>query len=172
MSDADRIHADRARLIQQKPGAVGLYDPANEHDNCGVGFIAHIKGHASHAIVSDALHMLQRMDHRGACGCEANTGDGAGIMTALPHALLRKAAKRDLGLELPELYAAGNVFLPRDEKQRAIAKQRVERTITERGQRLLGWRKLPVDADAADVGPTARASEPVIEQHFVGPAES
>ncbi|MEX2387036.1 MAG: glutamate synthase central domain-containing protein, partial [Phycisphaeraceae bacterium] len=160
----------RALHPLRKPEAGGLYDPAYEHDNCGVGFIAHIKGQASHAIVRDALHMLQRMDHRGACGCEPNTGDGAGIMTALPHALLRKTAKRDMGVDLPEAgrFAAGNVFLPRDEAEREQARQQVEAIIAEQGQRLLGWRKLPVDPDGADVGPTARSTEPVIEQLFIG----
>jgi len=84
------------------PEAHGLYDPAHEKDNCGVGFIAHLRGEPSHAIVADALEMLSRMDHRGACGCEPNTGDGAGIMTALPHPFLKKVAKADLGIDLPE----------------------------------------------------------------------
>ncbi|MFA9480242.1 glutamate synthase large subunit [Phycisphaerales bacterium AB-hyl4] len=169
---------DTGRALQpiRRPEAGGLYDPAYEHDNCGVGFIAHIKGKASHDIVRDALHMLQRMDHRGACGCEPNTGDGAGIMTALPHALLRKAVKDEMGIDLPDPdagrpFAAGNVFLPRDEAERKLAKEAVEKIITEQGQTLLGWRKLPVDPDGADVGPTARSTEPYMEQLFVGAAE-
>ncbi|MFW6059931.1 MAG: glutamate synthase-related protein [Phycisphaeraceae bacterium] len=151
------------------PHKQALYDPAHEKDSCGVGFIAHVKGQQSHDIVRDALTMLQRMDHRGACGCEPNTGDGAGILTALPHALLRKAAKRDLNVDLPEpgRFAAGNVFLPRDEAARDLCKREVERIVSEQGQRLLGWRALPVDAEGADVGATARSIEPVIEQVFV-----
>lgn len=155
------------------PAAQGLYDYANEKDSCGVGFIAHIKGKPSHGIVVDALEMLSRMDHRGACGCEANTGDGAGIMTALPHDFLRKAAKRDAGIDMPGAgrFAAGNVFLPRDDRQRAAAKALVEGIVNEEGQRVLGWRVLPVDPDDADVGPTARSTEPIMEQLFVGAAD-
>ena len=85
-----------------KPGKLGLYDPQFEHDSCGVGFIAHIKGRKSPSIVSDALTMLEHMEHRGACGCEENTGDGAGILTGLPHAFLVKVAKKDAGITLPE----------------------------------------------------------------------
>ena len=155
------------------PAAGGLYDPANEKDSCGVGFVAHIKGHKSHSIVEDAIAMLQRMDHRGACGCEANTGDGAGILTALPHAFLRKAARRDLEIDLPDpgRFAAGNVFLPTDPAQRDQAKKMVEKIITEQGQKLIGWRKLPQDPDAADVGSIARSLEPHMEQLFVGASE-
>ena len=96
------------------PPKQGLYDPANEHDACGVGFIAHLKGERSHQIVVDSEDLLRRMDHRGACGCEANTGDGAGILTALPHEFLHKVVKADLGVDLPEpgKFAVGNVFLP------------------------------------------------------------
>ncbi|MEM1210042.1 MAG: glutamate synthase large subunit, partial [Planctomycetota bacterium] len=152
-----------------RPAAAGLYDPAQEHDNCGVGFIAHIKGQRSHAIVQDALVMLSRMDHRGACGCETNTGDGAGILTALPHDLMRRVAKRDLGVDLPDpgRYAAGNVFLPRDGAKRAFCKQRYAAELDRVGVRLLGWRELPIDPIGADVGPTALAAMPVIEQLFV-----
>lgn len=152
------------------PKKQGLYDPANEKDACGVGFIAHIKGKRSHDIVSDALTMLHRMDHRGACGCEVNTGDGAGIMTSLPYELLAKAAQRDANITLPEFgqYGAGNVFLPRDEKERATCKERIKQLTAEQGLVLLGWRTLPVDADGADIGPSARATEPFIEQLFIG----
>ena len=83
------------------PEKHGLYDPAFEHDSCGVGFVAHIKGERSHQIVVDAIEVLRNMDHRGACGCEANTGDGAGILTALPHDFLAKVVKVDLGVDLP-----------------------------------------------------------------------
>ena len=84
------------------PEKQGLYDPANEHDSCGVGFVAHIKGEPSHQIVEDAYTILKNMEHRGACGCEANTGDGAGIMTGLPHEFLVRVAKDDLQADLPE----------------------------------------------------------------------
>ena len=155
------------------PEKQGLYDPAQERDNCGVGLIAHIKGQASHQYVLDAAAMLSAMDHRGACGCEPNTGDGAGMLTALPHKFLRKVAKADLGTVLPEegQYAAGLVFLPQDEGERQICKTQVESLIAAHGQKLLGWRKVPVDMDKADIGPTARAAAPEIEQLFVAAAE-
>ena len=154
----------------QRPSARGLYDPVHERDACGVGFIAHIKGEASHRLVEDADVMLQRMDHRGACGCEPNTGDGAGMLTALPHAFLARVAQSDLGIELPEpgRYAAGLIFLPTDDARREKARTEVHRIIEEEGQRLLGWRPVPIAPDDADIGPTARAAMPVIEQLFVG----
>ncbi len=155
------------------PEKRALYDPANEHDSCGVGFVAHVKGRASHAIVSDADEMLRRMDHRGACGCEPNTGDGAGMLTALPHAFLTKVAAADLHVDLPGpgLFAAGIVFLPVSRSQRAHCKRQLEALIEQYGQRLVGWRNLPTDADLADVGPTARAAKPEMRQLFVAAAD-
>ncbi|MEM0914561.1 MAG: glutamate synthase large subunit, partial [Planctomycetota bacterium] len=152
-----------------RPAAAGLYDPANERENCGVGFIAHIKGQRSHAIVQDALVMLSRMDHRGACGCETNTGDGAGILTALPHALMRRVAQDDLGVDLPApgRYAVGNIFLPQDPAKRDFCKTQYAEELERLGARVLGWRDLPVDPTGADVGPTALAAMPAIEQLFV-----
>jgi len=152
---------------------IGLYDPANEKDACGVGFIAHIKGRASHHIVSDALVMLHNMDHRGACGCEANTGDGAGILTAIPDALLRQAVRAELGITLPPKgrYGVGMVYLPRDEKTRNQCKNILAHFTRLQGQELLGWRRVPTDADGADIGNSARATEPVIEQLFIGAAD-
>ena len=155
------------------PPAQGLYDPELEKDACGVGFIAHIKGIPSHQNVLDADQILQAMDHRGACGCEPNTGDGSGIMCGLPHKFLRKVAKQDLGVDLPDpgRFAAGLVFLPQDEQECAFCKESIERLITESGQTLIGWRDVPQMTDLADVGPTARTSEPKIEQIFVGAEE-
>ncbi|MEK6249621.1 MAG: glutamate synthase subunit alpha, partial [Planctomycetales bacterium] len=154
------------------PEKQGLYDPANEHDSCGVGFVAHIKGQRSHRIITDAEEVLRNMDHRGACGCEPNTGDGAGILTALPHEFLQKVVQADLGVVLPEpgQFAAGNIFLPRVEFERDRCKEVIARIIVEQGQRLIGWRKVPVETDKADVGPTARAGEPVIEQLVIAGA--
>jgi glutamate synthase (NADPH/NADH) large chain len=167
-----------ASLLQQQtrfglPQKQGLYDPALEKDSCGVGFVAHIKGQPSHQIVLDADHILQRMVHRGGCGCEPNTGDGAGILTSLPYEFLNRVAKQDLGIDLPEKghYAAGNVFLPVNETSRAHCKQVIEQLIEEQGQQLLGWRVLPVDTEGADVGPTARQSQPHMEQLFIGAAD-
>ncbi len=155
------------------PHKQGLYDPENEKDSCGVGFIAHIKGQRSHQIIRDAGTALEAMEHRGACGCESNTGDGAGILTALPTEFLAKVAKADLGIELPAEgnYSAGLVFLPQIDSERAHCKQIVEQFISAQGQQLLGWREVPVDTDKADIGPSARATEPVIEMLFVGSAE-
>lgn len=155
------------------PKRQGLYDPALEKENCGVGLIAHIKGKASHQFVLDASTMLVAMDHRGACGCEANTGDGSGMLTALPHKFLQKVAKDDLKVDLPEpgRYAAGLVFLPKNAAEKKSCKETVERIVAEQGQRLLGWRKVPTDAVKANVGPTALAAEPDIEQLFIGAAD-
>ncbi len=167
----------RKEVIKQDlfhlPAAQGLYDPELEKDACGVGFIAHIKGEPSHQNVLDADTILINMDHRGACGCEPNTGDGSGMMCGLPHKFLRKVAQEDLGVELPEpgRFAAGLVFLPQDEAERNHCKATVEELIADAGQRLIGWRKVPQMTDLADVGPTARQSEPVIEQLFVGAAD-
>ena len=159
----------RDKLKLGLPEKHGLYDPRLEKDSCGVGFVAHIKGEPSHQIVKDADHILQRMVHRGGCGCEPTTGDGAGMLTSIPDGFLRKVAKSDLGVDLPEagLYAAGNVFLPQDEAQQQACREQVEAIIAEQGQTLIGWRKLPVDTDGADVGPTARLSQPHMEQLFI-----
>ncbi len=162
-----------AQPLFHLPAAQGLYDPTYEKDSCGVGFIAHIKGVPSHQNVIDADTILQNMDHRGACGCETNTGDGSGIMCGLPHKFLRKVAKRDLGVDLPEpgQFAAGLVFLPQDESERAFCKSTIENLIAESGQAFIGWRDVPQMTDIADVGPTARNSEPFIEQLFVGSSD-
>lgn len=156
------------------PVAHDLYSPDFEHENCGVGFVAHLKGQRSHQIVDDADRILRHMTHRGACGCEENTGDGAGILTGLPDGFLRKVAKADLGVDLPEQgkYAAGVIFLPQDEQRREFCKETVNEIIAAQGQKLLGWRKMPVDADAADIGFTARQSMPVMEMLFVGASDN
>ncbi len=155
------------------PEATGLYDPANEHENCGVGFVAHIKGQRSRSIIMDADRILRHMDHRGACGCEENTGDGAGMLTGLPTSFLKRVAKEDIGVELPDAgnYGAGIVFLPQDEAQRATCKSTVEELISQQGQTLLGWRPVPVDFDGADIGKTARDFAPHMEMLFVGAAD-
>ena len=148
----------------------GLYNPAFEKDACGVGFVAHIKGERSHQIVVDADQVLRNMEHRGACGCEANTGDGAGMLTALPDKFLRKTARRCFGVELPDAgcYGVGLVFLPKSERERAVCKARFEGVISEQKLKLIGWRDVPTDPVGADIGPTARASMPNICQLFVG----
>ncbi|MGD9635946.1 MAG: glutamate synthase-related protein, partial [Pirellulales bacterium] len=152
--------------LRSLPPRQGLYDPANEHDSCGVGFVAHIKGKRSHQILIDAEEVLRNMDHRGACGCEANTGDGAGILTALPHEFLARVVKQELKADLPAPgeFAAGIVFLPTDEAERAKCKSVVEELIQQQKQRLVGWRKVPTECANADIGPTAKAAEPHVEQ--------
>ncbi len=170
LSTSTPPRVDQRASRQTAPASTGLYDPANERDNCGVGFIAHIKGRPSHDMVADALHMLHRMDHRGGCGCEANTGDGAGILTALPDALFRAVMRDEMGIELPAAgrYAAGNIFLPVDEDAREFCVRTYEAELEKAGLTCLAWRELPTDAEGADVGQIARSTMPVIRQLFVG----
>jgi glutamate synthase (NADPH/NADH) large chain len=157
-----------------RPEKHGLYDPAYEKDSCGVGFIAHIKGVRSHSIVRDAAAALCSMDHRGACGCEANTGDGAGMLTAIPDELMRAEAQRLFKIDLPDMgrYAVAQVFLPRDEKERNLCKETLRKYVELHGQKFVGWRPVPTNAKKADIGATAAASEPVIEQMFVTAGEN
>jgi glutamate synthase (NADPH/NADH) large chain len=153
------------------PAAQGLYDPAHEHDACGVGFVVDIKGRRSHGIVSQALQVLKNLLHRGACGCEVNTGDGAGILIQMPHAFLaREGARLGIALPAPGHYGAGLVFLPRAAGEAEECRGIFEAIVQEEGQRVLGWRDVPSDSSA--VGPSARAVEPVFQQVFVGRAES
>ena len=154
------------------PSRRGLYDPAFEKDGCGVGFICDIKGRASRSIVTDAEHMNCCMVHRGGVGYEKNTGDGAGILTALPHKHLAKIAAQ-MGMTLPDpgRYGAGVVFLPRDADERARCKSVLERAISDAGQQLIGWRELPVAPDAADIGDAARAAMPHMEHVIIGAAD-
>ena len=152
------------------PAKHGLYDPANEKDGCGVGFICDIKGRPSHQIVADAAAMNCCMEHRGGVGYEKNSGDGAGILTGLPHALLQDLAKVTFGAGLPEAggYGVGNVFLPTDSAERDHCKQVIEDEIIAAGQKLIGWRALPTNADGADIGKAARSKMPHFEQLFIG----
>ncbi len=154
------------------PKKQGLYDPQQEHDSCGVGFIAHIKGQPSHDIVTDAITMLEHMEHRGACGCEENTGDGAGILPAMPHAFLVKVARRDLNLTLPPAggYGTGIIFLPSDNEQRVICEEIVQRVIRESGLIFAGWRDVPVDNST--IGLSARRTEPRMRMLFVRGGEA
>jgi glutamate synthase (ferredoxin) len=149
------------------PPKQGLYDPAYEKDSCGVGFIVHMRGEASHAIVRDALTVLRNLSHRGACGCESNTGDGAGILLQIPHEFFAAAAA-DCGISLPSpgRYGVGMVFLPRDPEAQKRCEQTLEDIIREEGQEVLGWRTVPVDNSS--LGATAVAGEPLVRQIFVG----
>jgi glutamate synthase (NADPH) large chain len=149
------------------PQATGLYDPANEHDACGVGFVVDIAGRRSHRIIERGLQVLINLLHRGACGCEANTGDGAGILMQMPDRFLRKATA-PIGIDLPLTgrYGAGMVFLPRDVRQRDQIRREFDRIVREEGQEPLGWRSVPTDESR--LGATAVKARPVIEQVFIG----
>lgn len=144
----------------------GLYYPAFEHDSCGVGFIAHLKGKKSHQHVTDALTMLENMEHRGACGCDPESGDGAGIMIQLPHEFLWEECI-DLGIQLqePGYYGVGMVFLPKEEEMNAICRQTIIEAVNDRQMDFLGFRAVPVNREG--IGPTALSVEPEIVQFFV-----
>ncbi|MFA5258370.1 MAG: glutamate synthase subunit alpha, partial [Opitutales bacterium] len=151
------------------PAAQGLYDPRNEHDNCGVGFLCHLKGRKSHDIVVNALKMVRNMDHRGGCGCDPDTGDGAGLFLQLPYKFFRKAAPA-CGIELPEdgQYAVGMIYLPRDAAERQQVEAAYEQVVRDEGQSVLGWRTVPVMGET--LGKASKACEPVMRQLFVGRA--
>lgn len=151
--------------------AFGLYDPQFEHDSCGVGMIAHIHGEPSHKIVSDSLIVLENMSHRGARGAEDNTGDGAGILTQIPHQFLSDEAKK-LGFDLPDRsdYAVGMLFLPQDKELRATCEAVIAETISAEGQQLIGWRDVPVDN--SQLGKSAKQSQPFIRQIFIAKDQS
>ncbi len=155
------------RPICLPPRRRGLYDPQLEHDACGVGMICDIQGAVSHDIVRTALQMAVNLTHRGACGCDATTGDGAGILMQLPDAFLRRVGS-ELGLGLPEAgaYGTGLVFLPPDAEQRGHCRTLIEAAIKDQGQTLIGWRTVPVNREA--IGGLALAVEPVIYQVFIG----
>ncbi|MDT9013721.1 glutamate synthase large subunit [Novosphingobium sp. APW14] len=148
------------------PAPQGLYDPRNEHDACGVGFVAHIKGAKSHAIVTQALEILKNIDHRGAVGADPLLGDGAGILIQTPDQLFRKWADKE-GLKLPAAgdYAVAMCFLPQDQASRDFIVGTFEKFIAKEGQRLIGWRDVPVTTEG--LGKTVREQMPVIRQCFV-----
>ncbi|HVP08895.1 MAG TPA: glutamate synthase large subunit [Burkholderiales bacterium] len=149
------------------PVAQGLYDPAYEHDGCGVGFVAHIKGKKSHAIVDQGLTILKNLNHRGAVGWDPKLSDGAGLLIQMPDRFLREEmAKRGLALPPAGQYGVGMVFLPRDPASRFACEYEIERAIKDEGQVLLGWRDVPVDN--SDLAEPARQLEPVIRQVFIG----
>ncbi len=145
----------------------GLYRPEFEHDACGVGVVANVKGIASHDIVEKGIEVLANLAHRGAAGSDPLTGDGAGVLLQIPDALVRRETAR-LGFDLPAPgdYAVGSVFLPRDPAERALCEVALQEAIEAEGQRVLGWRDVPVDATS--IGRVARECQPVIRQLFVG----
>jgi glutamate synthase (ferredoxin) len=146
----------------------GLYAGANEHDACGVGFVAHIKGHKSHSIVQQGLKILENLDHRGAVGADKLMGDGAGILIQLPDALYREEmAQQGVNLPPPGEYGVGMVFLPKEHASRLACEQVLERAVKAEGQVLLGWRDVPVNK-GMPMSPTVREKEPILRQIFIG----
>ncbi len=152
--------------ITRLPPAEGLYDPRNEHDSCGIGFVVDIRNRKSHQPIRQGLEILANLSHRGAVGADPLAGDGAGILLQLPDTFLR-AEGADLGIELPQPgdYAVGMVFLPRDAHARAQSEAALERTVAAEGQLFLGWRDVPTDNSC--LGRSVRPSEPVVRHAFI-----
>tara|TARA_Y100000994_G_scaffold79546_1_gene65593 strand:- start:43365 stop:47927 length:4563 start_codon:yes stop_codon:yes gene_type:complete len=149
-------------------GTQGLYCSEYEHDACGVGFLAHIKGEKTHDLIQNALLALRNLDHRGACGCEENTGDGAGILIQIPDQFFRDECAT-LGIDLPHIgeYGVGNLFLPKDEKSYKQIQELFSQIALQENMNVLGWRLVPTNAQGADIGATALAAEPSQIQVFV-----
>ena len=148
------------------PPKQGLYDPQFEHDACGVGFIVQMKGEKSHAIVEQALTILVNLEHRGACGCETNTGDGAGILMQVPHKFLKRVAAAE-NIALPDAgqYGVGMIYASPDRATRSQSRQIFEQIVAEEGQKVLGWRDVPTNNES--LGETAKLSEPFMQQVFI-----
>ncbi|MGE5647908.1 MAG: glutamate synthase large subunit [Acidobacteriota bacterium] len=153
-------------LSRGLPAPQGLYDPACERDACGIGFVVNIKGEKSHDIILKGIQVLLNLTHRGACGCDPETGDGAGVLIQVPHEFFARECS-EIGFSLPEPgeYGVGMVFLPVERHQRLICEGIVERIVREEGLSVLGWRDTPINADA--IGRIARRSQPYIEQIFI-----
>jgi len=151
--------------------AHGLYDPSREHDACGIGFIAHIKGQKAHSIVKQGLQILENLEHRGAVGSDPLMGDGAGILIQIPDQFYREEMAR-VGIHLPPFgeYGVGMVFLPKEPASRLACEQEIERAVRDEGQVVLGWRDVPIDRDMP-MSPTVRSKEPLIRQIFIGGGE-
>ena len=145
------------------PQKQGLYDPANEHDACGVGFVADIKGRKSREIIQQGLTILDRLTHRGAVGADPKAGDGAGILLQIPDEFFRSSV--DFELPPEGQYAVAMLFLPRDEAARREAEQLLEQYVTDEGQQVLGWRDVPVNN--SNLGESVIPSEPVTRQLFI-----
>ena len=158
------------QAFSRLPKAQGLYDPAREKDNCGVGMIANLKRAKSHRIVKNALQVLERMEHRGGCGCEVNTGDGSGALFAIPDAFYRGECK-DLGVELPPegQYGTGLMFFAKEPGVFEACKAVIEKHCADKGFDVLLWRDVPTDN--ASLGPSSLACEPDVKQIFVAPKQ-
>jgi len=158
--------SEENQVVRGLPKAQGLYNPANEHDACGIGFVVNIHGHKSHDIITKGIQILINLTHRGACGCDPDTGDGAGLLIQIPHKFFaRECAKDGFTLPPPGQYGCGLVFLPVERTARLAVEGVIERTAREEGLEVLGWRDTPLDVDA--IGRVARASQPYIEQVFI-----
>ncbi|MFA7669514.1 MAG: glutamate synthase central domain-containing protein, partial [Burkholderiaceae bacterium] len=156
------------RIPADAPGPQGLYHPSHEHDACGVGFVAHIKGRRSHAIIQQGLKILENLDHRGAVGADELMGDGAGILIQIPDALYRdEMAAQGVELPPPDEYGVAMVFLPKETASRLACEHELERAVRDEGQVVLGWRDVAVDHDMP-MSPTVLACQPVIRQLFIG----
>ncbi|MCW5634508.1 MAG: glutamate synthase subunit alpha, partial [Rubrivivax sp.] len=174
---ADRVpHPAPDTCERERAAREGLYQPAHEHDACGVGFVAHIKGQRAHGIVEQGLKILENLDHRGAVGADKLMGDGAGILIQIPDDYYRAEMARagvtpdgSIGVKLPPPgeYGVGMIFLPKEHASRLACQQELERAVKTEGQVLLGWRDVPVDREMP-MSPAVRAKEPVIRQIFIG----
>jgi len=155
-----------------QPKAQGLYDPNNEHENCGIGLIVDMKGRKSHDIVKGALEICVNLDHRGGCGCDPITGDGAGIFIQLPHNFFKKVCPEECGFEVPEEgnYGVGFVFLSKDEEERKHEERTIETIVAEEGLEFIGWRDVPVRSEI--LGKASAACEPAMRQFFINRGES
>ena len=148
------------------PKKQGLYDPKNEHENCGMGFVVNMKGDKNHKVITQSLTILKNLRHRGACGAEANTGDGSGLLIQIPHRFFtRVCSGLKITLPKPEQYGVGMVFLPQDEKARKAVEKVVEKIVQNEGQEFLGWRSVPTSN--VSLGKSARFCEPYVHQFFV-----
>src|SRR5579884_481741 len=158
---------DAPPVLNGLPPQQGLYDPAHEHDACGIGFVVRINGEPSHDIIQKGLEILVNLRHRGACGCDSETGDGAGVLIQIPHEFFARETA-SLGIRLPDAgeYGVAMCFLPVERQQRLACEGILEKISREEGLMVLGWRDTPVQVDA--IGRVARASQPYIEQFFVG----
>jgi glutamate synthase (ferredoxin) len=160
---------NKGECLQGLPEPQGLYDPCHEHDACGIGFVASIKGEKSHDIIVKGIQILINLTHRGASGCDAETGDGAGVLIQIPHRFfVRECASLGFNLPAPGEYGVGMIFFPVEKHDRLQCEGVLERIIREEGLTVLGWRDTPVDGSA--IGRVARASQPYIQQLFIGRA--
>src|SRR5579863_7072740 len=153
--------------MEYPPGRQGLYDPRNEHDACGMGFVVNLNGEKSHDIILKGIQVLINLTHRGACGCDPETGDGAGVLIQIPHDFFARECRK-LGFTLPAAgeYGVGMTFLPVEPHSRLQSEAIIERIVRAEGLTVLGWRDTPINGGA--IGRVARASQPYIQQIFVG----